>query len=236
MENTQLTTQVKESSFSLSTFEHSQRVAVMMAKSSLIPKEYVGRPENCMIALEMANRSGSSPLMVMQNLHVIQGKPSWSSPYIIAAINASGKFKSDLNFKSSGTGEDYGYEAYATKKTGEECISPKVTWKMVKAEGWLDKAGSKWKTMPELMFRYRSAAFFGRLFTPEILMGMQTVEEVVDIQPIEVITTKLDKELERMKLLIDNAQTPEELQALEPNVKEEQLDLFNEKMNQLKSK
>jgi hypothetical protein len=56
---------------------------------------------------------------------------------------------------------------------------------MAKAEGWLDKAGSKWKTMPELMLKYRAAAFFGRLYAPEVLMGMQTSEEVIDITPIQ---------------------------------------------------
>ena len=53
---------------------------------------------------------------------------------------------------------------------------------MANAEGWVSKAGSKWKTMPELMMRYRAAAFFGRLYAPEITMGMHSVEEVVDIQ------------------------------------------------------
>jgi len=53
---------------------------------------------------------------------------------------------------------------------------------MAKAEGWVDKSGSKWKTMPELMMRYRAAAFFGRLYAPEITMGMHSVEEIVDIQ------------------------------------------------------
>jgi hypothetical protein len=56
---------------------------------------------------------------------------------------------------------------------------------MAKAEGWLDKAGSKWKTMPELMLKYRAAAFFGRLYAPEVLMGMQTSEEVIDITPMQ---------------------------------------------------
>src|SRR5690606_6471628 len=125
----------------------------------------------------------ASPLMVMQNLHVIQGRPSWSSPFIIASLNTCGRF-TKLNFRKSGEGDDYGYEAYAKdKKSGEDLVGPKVDWKMVKAEGWLGKAGSKWKTMPELMFQYRAAAFFGRLHAPDVLMGMQTAEEVIDVVP-----------------------------------------------------
>jgi hypothetical protein len=56
---------------------------------------------------------------------------------------------------------------------------------MAKAEGWLTKTGSKWITMPELMLKYRAAAFFGRLYAPEVLMGMQTSEEVIDITPMQ---------------------------------------------------
>jgi hypothetical protein len=56
---------------------------------------------------------------------------------------------------------------------------------MAKAEGWLTKTGSKWITMPELMLKYRAAAFFGRLYAPEVLMGMQTTEEIVDITPLQ---------------------------------------------------
>ena len=53
---------------------------------------------------------------------------------------------------------------------------------MVKAEGWYDKSGSKWKTMPDQMFRYRAAAFFARAFCPDVLMGLQTVEETRDVR------------------------------------------------------
>ena len=57
---------------------------------------------------------------------------------------------------------------------------------MAKAEGWFGKAGSKWQTMPDLMIRYRAAAFWGRLYIPELLVGIQTQEEVVDIEPVTV--------------------------------------------------
>jgi hypothetical protein len=52
---------------------------------------------------------------------------------------------------------------------------------MAKAEGWFGKNGSKWKTMPDLMLRYRAATFFGRLYCPELLMGMKVQEEVIDV-------------------------------------------------------
>lgn len=165
-------------------FEHSQRVAKMMMTSSLVPKEYQNNIPNIMIALEMANRIGASPLMVMQNLNIIHGRPSWSSQFIIAALNSCNRF-SPLRFRMEGKDDEYGCIAWAKDHTGEILEGPKVTWKMVKEEGWLSKAGSKWKTMPELMFRYRGAAFFGRLYAPDVLMGMNTSDEAEDMYNAE---------------------------------------------------
>lgn len=170
-------------------FEHSQRVAKMMTTSSLVPKEYQNNIPNIMIALEMANRIGASPLMVMQNLNIIQGRPSWSSQFIISALNSCRRF-SPLRFKMDGEGDEYGCTAWAKDSSGEILEGPKVTWKMATAEGWTTKGGSKWKTMPELMFRYRAAAFFGRLYAPDVLMGMGTTDEAEDIGNAEIANTE----------------------------------------------
>lgn len=177
-----LEAEVTQPSFSDShSFEHSQRVAKMLSSSNLIPKEYQGNIQNTMIALEMANRIGASPLMVMQNLYIVHGKPSWSSSFIIAAINNCKRF-SPLRFKMQGEGDLLTCQAWAKDlNSGEKLAGPKISMEMAKKEGWISRAGSKWQTMPELMIMYRSAAFFGRLYSPDILMGMHTVDEVNDM-------------------------------------------------------
>jgi hypothetical protein len=243
MEQTQqLTKSPAESAFSLETFEHAQRVAMMLSKSSLIPKEFQNNVQNVMIALEMANRIGASPLMVMQNLYIVHGKPSWSSTFIISAINSCGRFD-PLRFDVTGSGDDLSCVAWTTEKGKDERIEgPAVTMKMAHAEGWVSKNGSKWKTMPELMIRYRAAAFFGRLYAPEIMMGMQTKEEVMDVTHVEVTDAtvqeeqnRLSKEAERIALMIQDAKTVDELNELAPHVAEDQLDLFTVKMDELKA-
>ncbi len=167
---------------SMSGFEVAQRMAKALSESDLVPQIYRGKMPNCLVALEISQRCQASVLMVMQNLYVIQGKPSWSSQYIIAAVNACGKF-SPIRFKMEGTEK---CTAFAIElSTGETLEGPAVTMAMAKAEGWIDKSGSKWKTMPELMMRYRAAAFFGRLYAPEVLMGLQTREEHDD----SIVTT-----------------------------------------------
>jgi len=167
----------------IKSFEDAQRMAGALASSTLIPKDYQKNMPNCMIALEMAQRVNANPMAVMQNLHVIHGKPSWSSQFVIAALNGCGRFTA-LRFHMFGdeNSDSFGCMVYCNDAdTGEQLTGPKVTIAMAKAEGWYSKNGSKWKTMPELMLRYRSAKFFGNLYAPDILMGMSTNDEMQDI-------------------------------------------------------
>ena len=127
-----------------------------------------------------------SPFQVMQNLHIIHGRPSWSSQFIIGLINGCGRF-SPLRYEMSGEGESLACYCVATElSTGKDLKGPTVSMAMAKKEGWSTKSGSKWLTMPELMIRYRAAAFWGRLYIPELLVGIQTEEEVVDVEPVTV--------------------------------------------------
>ena len=73
-------------------FELAQRAAKLLAQSSLVPKEYQGNLPNCVIALNMAARMNADPLMVMQNLYIVHGKPGWSSQFLISTFNTSGRF------------------------------------------------------------------------------------------------------------------------------------------------
>lgn len=219
-------------------FEHAQRVAGMLSKSDLVPKEFKGNVQNTMIALEIASRIGASPLMVMQNLYIVHGKPSWSSTFIIAAINSCQRFE-PLRFVMDGEGQNRSCYAWTTAKGNKEerIEGPAITMAMAKAEGWLDKNGSKWKTMPELMLRYRAAAFFGRLYAPEIMMGMQTQDEVIDIQH-EILPeeNKRQKETERVTLMIQQASTVDELKKVSEHVTETNADLYTAKLDELTAK
>lgn len=205
-------------------FELMQRAANVLTNSTLVPTAYRNQKEiksfgkvtgyeenkpglaNCIVALNMAQRMQADPLMVMQNLHIIEGRPSWSSQFIIAAINSCGRY-SPLRFELTEAGEPTELTYTATewknnnrtevqktvtirhqecvayaieKETGERLDSPRVSIQMAIDEGWLTKNGSKWQTMPELMLRYRCASMFGRLYAPELLMGLQTTEETHD--------------------------------------------------------
>lgn len=226
-------TDIKMGFMNAASFELMQRAAKMMANSTLVPaayqsvirkydrygniteqKENQNAISNCVIAINMAARMNADPLMVAQNLYIVEGRPSWSSQFIIAAINSCGRF-SPLRFDIKTLGRKtvkYTHFTWEDKKriektdavevtdkvciawaiekeTGERIESPSVSIEMAVNEGWYSKNGSKWKTMDEVMLRYRTASFFGKLYAPELLMGLQTAEEIHDM----VIDAHLDE-------------------------------------------
>lgn len=174
--------------FNVDLFAHAQRVAKMLCHSTMVPQHFQGEQNigNVMIALNYASRVGADPFMLMQNMCVVYGKPGLEAKLVIALINKCGRFD-PLDFEVHGNitkpiNDEDGCEAWAIDRaTGQKLTGPKITWKMVRAEGWYDKKGSKWQTMPEIMFRYRSSAFFARLYCPEVTLGIQTKEELYDI-------------------------------------------------------
>lgn len=160
------------------------RTARMLSCSALVPDQYRNSPENCLVAIDIANRMGISPLMVMQNLYVVKGKPSWSGSFCAAAINGSGRF-TPLEFNFVGKQGEPSWGCYASAlrvANGVRCFSDTITMQMAQKEGWLNKPGSKWQTMPMQMMMYRAAAFFARAHCSDILLGLPTYEEVQDVK------------------------------------------------------
>ena len=176
--------------FSRDGFELVQRMAKAFSSSTLVPEQYQGEKGmgNCIIALNMAQRIGSDPLMTMQNLYIVHGKPAWSAQFLIATFNSCGRFSAmRFEFEGEQGKESWGCRAYATElATGERIEGTLVTCGMAKKEGWSTKNGSKWQTMPEQMLRYRAAAWFVRAFAPEIAMGLHTVDEMDDVNGASV--------------------------------------------------
>lgn len=178
----------------LKRFEVLQRMGKMYSTATVVPDTYKDNVANCAIALDMALRMKANPLLVMQNLYMVHGNPGWSSKFLISTVNTCGRF-SPLRYECNNLdGDEYGWRCYAYEKhdtdKSERLEGSWVTWKMVKAEGWYGKSGSKWKTMPELMFKYRAAAFWQRMFAPEISMGFSTVEELRDIEDVPFVELK----------------------------------------------
>jgi hypothetical protein len=199
-------------------FENATRMAQALAKSEIVPKTYQGNVANTLVALEMANRMGVSPLMVMQNLDIIHGRPAFNSKFTVAMINATGKY-TPIRYKFHGTGDARTCIAYAKElATGEILEGPPVSIGMAKKEGWYGKNGSKWPIMPDLMLSYRAAAFWSRLFEPGVTMGMHTTEEIEDIGQVTVsgpapaVSNLNEKLQQRAETVLEDTQPVQEAQ------------------------
>lgn len=201
-------------------FVLAQREAKALCASSLVPESFRGNVANTLIAMDMANRLGASPMAVMQNLYIVHGRPAWSAQFMIASLNKSGTF-TPLRYDTRGDdphAPDFRVRAVAKdRETGDVCEGPWITWRMVKSEGWDSKKGSKWQSIPDLMFRYRAAAFWVRLYSPETTMGIHTVDEVEDFAaPRAVERATLPKVADANALLSVAKDAPK--QVVEPEV------------------
>lgn len=165
----------------IESFRESYSLAKVFSSSTLIPQQYQGKVSDCAIAVDIAERMGVSPLMVMQNLYVVKGTPSWSGKACISFIK--NKYADAYPVYTGEKGTDTrGCYMKAVTVDGTIVEGTEVTIKMAKAEGWYGKPGSKWQTMPELMLAYRAAAFFARVYCPEILMGIVVEGEAEDTE------------------------------------------------------
>lgn len=159
------------------------KMADVLSKSTIIPQQYRGKTGDCLIAIDIGNRLGASPIMVMQNSQVVQGNFTWKGSACKAMIDGCGRFEqSEYVYYGEPMTNSWGcYLKAYDRQTDKFIKGPDVTIQMAQDEGWLGKNGSKWKTMPELMLAYRAATFFARLHCPEVLMGFMTAEEQKDV-------------------------------------------------------
>lgn len=181
-----------------------ERWAKKYAASNIVPKTFQGNEANCTIAINIALRLRMDPIMIMQSGYVVYGQWAWLAVFYIACINTSEKFvPGSLTYVTGGEGLKSWCRATAVSRlTGKTVEGSLVSLEMAKAEGWLDKPGSKWKTMPDHMLRYRAAAFFGREHVSEKTLGMPMVDEVHDIYDVDPKTGEVKTGVEGAKELL----------------------------------
>lgn len=169
-------------------FAHAQRVALMLVESPLVPEQFRGKLNvgSAVIAVDIAFRLNLNPLLVMQQLYIVYGKPAWSAQFVIATINSSGLFQR-LKFELNGQGDERGCVCFTKDlQSGEMLRGSKVDVALAKKNGWWDRKdkngnpSSHWPKLTDQMLMYRAASFWGRAYAPELLMGLPTVEEVQD--------------------------------------------------------
>lgn len=163
-------------------YNQSLAMAQTLSKSEIIPQSYKGKPADCLIAIDIANRLGLSPAIVMQNSQCVRGNFTWKGSACKAMIDGCGRYQKTRYVYVGEEGKDsYGCYLEAIDNDGDIIKGVPVTIAMAKKEGWYNKDGSKWQSMCDLMLKYRAAAFFMRTECASIAMGFLTKEEVEDI-------------------------------------------------------
>ena len=178
-------------------FNLAYKLAGFLGQSDLVPQNYQGKVANCLIAIDIANRMGISPMAVMQNSQIVRGKFSWTGSACKSMIDGCGKFKHTRYVMVGEKGTDsWGYYLEAEDKNGNIVKGVEVTIGMAKAEGWYSQ-NPKWRNLSEIMLKYRCAAFFMRTECAGLAMGFLTAEENEDIipeAPKQNLSELLDKE------------------------------------------
>ena len=191
-------------------YEHLKRASSVFAQSDLVPVHYKGKPEEIFIALDSARALQVNPMMYLQNTHIIHGKLGMSSTLVHSLVESRGGYKIRYEVVETeeviqGLGKNIRVRCWAKDSDGERVDGPWVDLKMAQAEGWATKSGSKYKTMPELMLRYRASTFFARTICPEVLNGMHTVEEIqeMDVTPRQPEYTVSDSVLDEVEIPVE---------------------------------
>jgi len=199
----------------LEMMEKALKFSEIMAQADIIPVHYRGKPANVFIAVQSALRMNLDPMQIMQNTFVISGKLGMVTAFAISLANQSGLFDSGIRYRIDGSGENLKVTAYTNLKKGGAEISYTITMREAMAEGWTKN--SKYRTLPELMLRYRAATLLIRTHVPEVLNGMHMVEEIEDVvmstkdvtpNKSQSISSKLDSVLSHQEA---------EVKELEPN-------------------
>jgi len=177
-----------------------QRIATALERASILPDAFRGADNagNRLIALGMASRLNCDPVLLMQNVDIIHGRPTMRAKFKLALFNTSGKY-APIRYELSGEGDDFGCLAYTSdRRTAERIDGPRITVGLAKAEGWATKPGSKWKTMPDLMLRYRAASWLIDTLDPGVSFGLPTDDEAHDVGPLAVAPVVVAPQPERV--------------------------------------
>ena len=125
---------MKQKGLSIQTIEEGFRFAQYLASSTMVPDSYQRRPNDCLVALDLASRLGVSWLAVMQNVYAVHGRPGIQATLVVSLLNSSGLFTDPLDYEVAGDDpdkDDYKVRAFAVRKsTGKMLYGPWIGWKL----------------------------------------------------------------------------------------------------------
>ncbi|KXV66610.1 recombinase family protein [Gluconobacter oxydans] len=176
--NAVTTTQGHAPAIQISSFNELMRFAEIAAGSGMVPKEYVGKPAAILIAVQMGSELGLAPMQSMQNIAVINGRPSIWGDALLGLVKAS-PVCDDVVETMEGEGDRMTAICVAKRK-GKSPVEARFSVQDAKDAGLWSKPGP-WKQYPKRMLQMRARGFALRDAFPDVLRGLITAEEAADI-------------------------------------------------------
>lgn len=176
--------------FAPATLGEAMEFSNMLAKSAMVPKNYQGKPEDVLVAVQWGYEIGLAPMQALQNISVINGKPSVYGDAAMALVQASSVCEDiEEYFENEGTPNPIA--VCVAKRKGRKPVTAKFSIEDAKRAGLWGKAGP-WQAYPKRMMQMRARGFALRDAFPDVLKGLITAEEAQDYpdQPAKDITPK----------------------------------------------
>ena len=163
----------KQIDLSPQTFEQALTFCNYLADSDLVPKDFRGKPGNCLIAMQWGSELGLKPLQALQNLAIINGRPSLWGDAVIALVRSSPACEYVIETQAADAA------TCKVKRRGEPEQERTFTMSDAHAAGLKGKAGP-WTQYPKRMLQMRARAFALRDVFPDVLRGLPVAEELMD--------------------------------------------------------
>jgi hypothetical protein len=163
------------------TFTEARQFAEELASSSLVPKAYTGKPQDILVAMQWGAEIGLAPMQALQNIAVINGKPSVYGDAAMALVQASPHCE-DIEEYFEGEGTPNPTAVCVAKRKGRKPVVAKFSVEDAKRAGLWGKQGP-WQAYPKRMMQMRARGFALRDAFPDALKGLITVEEAQDFPP-----------------------------------------------------
>lgn len=164
--------------FAPTTLTEAMAFSEMLAKSSMVPRAYQGKAEDVLVAMQWGREIGLAPLQALQNIAVINGKPSVYGDAAMALVQASPVCE-DIEEMIEGEGTPNPVAVCIAKRKGRKPVVARFSLEDAKRAGLWGKPGP-WQAYPKRMMQMRARGFALRDAFPDVLKGLITVEEAQD--------------------------------------------------------
>jgi len=173
--------------FTPTNFEQLERFCTHISSSSMVPKDYISKPGNVLVAVQMGSELGLKPMQALQNISVINGRPSvWGDALLALVKNHPICESIEETFN-----EDKTIATCTVKRKGDsKPVSRQFSMQDAAKAGLLGK--DNWKKYPTRMLQLRARAWALRDVFPDILCGMQVAEEQQDKEYEQISEINID--------------------------------------------